>query len=337
MRDETSRVLSQTALSVAYLIGIDEAGYGPNLGPLVIGGTVWHLDDRHDDLDGIELYDLLKEAIARKPSRKHLAIADSKVVYGKRDDLSLLEEAVLATGDHLAHVHPIWDGCCEPDLGDAAPQDLAPWYLGWQHVCPLHAASDTVAERTTQFTSACQACGVSLSQVRSVFLTEKSYNERLARIGNKSTVLSHASLGLVRRLLEEIESPTPQAVRIVCDKHGGRDYYAGLLQHFFPETWWQIQEESRSVSRYFGEFGPLEVSIEFRSKGEGFLPTALASIYAKFHREVAMRAINAYWAKQIPGIAETAGYPVDAARFADETEASRKELKIPWETFWRLK
>lgn len=323
--------------SVAYLIGIDEAGYGPNIGPLVIGGTVWQLDDRHTDLAEVELYDLLKDAIARKPSRKHLAIADSKVVYGKRDDLSLLEEAVLATGNHLRHVHPIWHGCCEPDLTDDLPQELAPWYVVWEHTSHLHAARETIAERTSQFTDTCKTNGISLTQVRSVFLTESAYNERLARIGNKSTVLSHASLGLVRRLLEGIEAKTPQAVRIVCDKHGGRDYYAGLLQHFFPETWWQIQEESRGVSRYYGEIGPLEVSIEFRSKGEGFLPTALASIYAKFHREVAMRAINAYWGKLIPGIAETAGYPVDAARFAKETEACRKELKIPWETFWRLK
>ncbi len=322
---------------MAYLIGIDEAGYGPNIGPLVIGGTVWRLDERYTDLASIELYDLLKEAIARKPGRTQLAIADSKVVYGKREDLSLLEEAVLATGDHLAHVHPIWHDGCEPDLGDALPEELAPWYTTWQHTSPMHAAQEMVSERTTQFQSACQACGVSLDQVRSVFLTEKTFNERLARIGNKSTVLSHASLGLVRRLLHEIDANSPEAVRIVCDKHGGRDYYAGLLQHFFPDTWWQIQEESRGVSRYTGEVGPLEVSIEFRSKGEAFLPTALASIYAKFHREVAMRAINSYWAKHVPGITATAGYPVDAVRFASETEASRKEQEIPWETFWRLK
>jgi len=322
---------------VAYLIGIDEAGYGPNIGPLVIGGTVWRVDDPVADLAGIELYDLLKDAVARKPSRKHLAIADSKVVYGKREDLSLLEEAVLATGACLSHVHPIWHSGCEPDLGDAAPHDLAPWYVEWEPTGPLNAAEETIAQQTAQFASVCQANGVSLTQVRSVFLTEKAYNERLTRIGNKGTVLSHASLGLVRRLLAEIEATSPQAVRIVCDKHGGRDYYVGLLQHFFPETWWQIEEESRGVSRYAGEMGQLEVSIEFRSKGEGFLPTALASIYAKFHREIAMRAINAYWSKRVPGIAPTAGYPVDAARFAKETEACRNQQKIPWETFWRLK
>ena len=30
---------------MTYLIGTDEAGYGPNLGPLVISATVWRVPD----------------------------------------------------------------------------------------------------------------------------------------------------------------------------------------------------------------------------------------------------------------------------------------------------
>ncbi|MHC2069529.1 hypothetical protein ACYFX5_18815 [Bremerella sp. T1] len=322
---------------MAYLIGVDEAGYGPNIGPLVIGGTVWQLDQRHDDLDQVELYDLLQKAVARKPSKTHLAIADSKAVYGKRNDLSLLEEAVFASAAKLTSTMPIWRGCCEPDLEEDAASDLAPWYEDWNPTFPLQAIADRLESRATLFQQACEEAGIGLTDVRCVFLTEKAYNKRLTRIGNKSTVLSHASLGLLRKLLQSIDDGHPQAVRIVCDKHGGRDYYAGLLQHFFPDAWWKILEESRGVSRYFGEVGPLEVTIEFRSKGEGFLPTALASLFAKYHREVAMKAINRYWAAEVPGIAETAGYPVDAARFAQDTEERRKQLKIEWETFWRLK
>ena len=31
------------------VIGIDEAGYGPNLGPLVIGGSSWQIDQLQSD------------------------------------------------------------------------------------------------------------------------------------------------------------------------------------------------------------------------------------------------------------------------------------------------
>ncbi|MBI1248939.1 hypothetical protein GC197_13995 [bacterium] len=322
---------------MAFLLGVDEAGYGPNLGPLVIAGTLWQIDDSHDDLAQVDLYDHLGDAVARKPKSDRLAIADSKVIYGKRNDLSLLEEAVLATGSHLKSVIPIWQAVCEPDLTDQPRTKHAPWYHQRKHASPRHASSERIAEQQERFTAACEADSVRLVDVCVVFLTEARFNERLSAIGNKSTVLSHASLGLVRRLLQSIPTEPTQAVRIVCDKHGGRDYYAGLLQHFFPDAWWQIQEESRSVSRYEADVDSHEITIEFRSKGEGFLPTALASIYAKFHREVAMLAINQFWAKHIPGIQETAGYPVDAARFAIDTERQRAELKIPWEMFWRLK
>ncbi len=32
-----------------FVIGTDEAGYGPNLGPLVISATLWETPDELDD------------------------------------------------------------------------------------------------------------------------------------------------------------------------------------------------------------------------------------------------------------------------------------------------
>lgn len=322
---------------MAYLIGADEAGYGPNLGPLVIGGTLWRIEDPGDDLAALDLYRRLRKAVANKPEPKHLAIADSKVIYAKRKDLSLLEEAVLATADPARNQFPIWRGRCEWDLQDEAIGRHAPWYDSWQHASPLQADVDIVARRRASWDEACQDEGVTLADVRCMFLTAKRFNARLATCGNKSTLLSQATLGLLRHLLESIPPGESHSVRVVCDKHGGRDYYLGLLQHFFPDAWWQILSESKLVSRYSAELGPLDVTIEFRSKGESFLPTALSSIYAKFHREVAMMSFNQYWATHVPGINETAGYPLDAKRFATETEHARNALAIPWEMFWRLK
>lgn len=322
---------------MAYLIGVDEAGYGPNLGPLVIGGTLWRIEEPGDDLASLDLYQRLAKAIANKPGPKYLAIADSKVIYAKRKDLSLLEEAVLATCDVSKHALPIWHGRCEVDIEDERVGQHAPWYAGWDRPFPVHTTDEIVTGRRDAFATTCEEEAVSLADVQCMFLTAQRFNARLANCDNKSTVLSQATMGLVLRLLQSIPIGESHVIRIVCDKHGGRDYYLGLLQHFFPDAWWQPLEESKAVSRYTAGLNSHQVTIEFRSKGEGFLPTALASIYAKFHREVAMLAFNRYWGTHVPGIAETAGYPVDAKRFAVETESAREKLQIPWEMFWRLK
>ena len=322
---------------MAYLIGVDEAGYGPNLGPLVIAGTCWRMDDAQTDLATVDLYKVLSKVVSLKASARRLAIADSKVLYNGRQNFPLLEEAVLATGVALAHKLPIWQGECEPDLTNPVSAELAPWYEGWTECFPLHTDGKLVEKRYQKLAAECDGRGVSLANVCSVFLTAKAFNNRLAQLGNKSTVLSHATLGLVRRLLDDCDRNEPHRVRIVCDKHGGRDYYLGVLQHFFPDIWWQTQMESRSLSRYTGCLRNLCLTIEFQSKGEGYLPTALASIYAKFHREVAMKAFNAFWQKEVPGIRPTAGYPGDAIRFRQETERRRQELALPLESFWRMK
>ena len=64
--------------------GIDEAGYGPMLGPLCIGAATFILPDA-DPADGApDLWDLLSEAVCRKVSdkKKRIAINDSKVLKG---------------------------------------------------------------------------------------------------------------------------------------------------------------------------------------------------------------------------------------------------------------
>src|SRR5262249_14180033 len=87
--------------------------------------------------------------------------------------------------------------------------------------------------------------------------------------------------------------------------------------------------ESREQSRYRWR-GPKVPprEIRFSANGESEFPTALASIYAKFLRELAMRSFNAYWSQHIEGLRPTAGYAVDADRFLTDIEAARQRLGI---------
>jgi hypothetical protein len=107
------------------------------------------------------------------------------------------------------------------------------------------------------------------------------------------------------------------------------------LQSHFPDDWIETLHESRAVSRY--GWGPPEkrVTVKFRARGEAELPTALASMTAKYHRELAMRAFNEFWVKQVPGLRPTAGYPADAKRFKAAIADRQRTLGIDDRDLWR--
>ena len=82
---------------------------------------------------------------------------------------------------------------------------------------------------------------------------------------------------------------------------------------------------------------PEERRIEFRfqPKGERHLPTALASMTAKYLRELAMRPFNRFWQEQVPGLRATAGYPVDSRRFFEEIRPAKERMQLADAVVWR--
>ena len=71
-------------------IGTDEAGLGPNLGPLVVSASAWDLPTKPATVD---LYSALSAAVDRDSSVNgtRLWIADSKRVYCPGKGLAVLE------------------------------------------------------------------------------------------------------------------------------------------------------------------------------------------------------------------------------------------------------
>ena len=73
--------LSSHFFPMPFLLGTDEAGYGPNLGPLVISASLWEVPE---GVRGDELYERLQTVIAPAAARsakaagQRVAIADSK-------------------------------------------------------------------------------------------------------------------------------------------------------------------------------------------------------------------------------------------------------------------
>jgi len=343
------------------MIGIDEAGYGPNLGPLAVAATVWRVEGSGfgdqkvsggrsgrslgvgvlaPSAAGVDLYELLSSVVSVTPEDDRLAIADSKLLYKPGGGLRLLERGVLAA-------KTIANGVATARWEDLfADWDTAslPWYTGYDCALPLNAKREEISELVDRFATTCGLEGIQLVDVRTRLVFPREFNDLTDHYGTKGAALSHVSIGLLRSALEgraagaaaaNFRSLATEPCFVTCDKHGGRNRYGALLQHHFPEDWIETLEESRPASRY--SWGPPEsqVTVTFRTKGEAELPTALASMNAKYHRELAMRAFNDYWTKQIPGLRPTAGYPQDAKRFKKAIAARQRELGIDDRDLWR--
>ncbi|HEY1601069.1 MAG TPA: hypothetical protein VGG64_15810 [Pirellulales bacterium] len=324
-----------------YLIGTDEAGYGPPLGPLVVAATVWELPEEECDPIDVDLYDRLRTCIAARVRRgtktppRRLAIADSKALYNRSQGIGELEQGVLAALAQLGGTpetwHNVWDALCPQGSADG---DAVPWHADYEARLPLAASSTEVERLAGKLRRGCERAGIRLRAVGARAVFPEQFNDLILQYGNKSDALSAVSL----ELLSEMMVPLAGArVSVICDKHGGRNHYAPLVQHYFPEWFVEVRREGALESRY--SFGPeaKRATISFRCRAEQAVPVALASMTAKYLRELAMRAFNDYWCRHLPELRPTAGYSQDARRFKKQIATLQTTLGIDDRILWRTR
>jgi hypothetical protein len=287
-------------------------------------------------------WDWLKGHVRRchEPDDGRLLIDDSKKVYAAAHGFARLEAAVYAAfrptectvGRFVADHTP--NGCPDDLRQEAWYNPAEPWPVGGENPFRQPAVdawfSGPVVQRVRMYNAA-------------VLLTPPPrFNRLVAEHGSKGTVLA---LGLTT-LLRDVHrlgncgivghADTP--VHVLCDKLGGRNFYAPLLQAAYPDGWVIAEKESAAESRYRVMNLGREVTVTFRPRADAdSVPVALASMLAKYLREVCMRQFNAFWAAHVPGIRPTAGYPVDAKRFYAEIRPAMERLGIPPEAVWRYK
>ncbi len=350
------------------LIGMDEAGYGPNFGPLAVAATVWHVADevseyrerrlasaatpnvavaaspkhtrtkKKSSTDPIDLYCLLRNIVAKSANERRIAIADSKVLYSPGLGLRQLERGLHAVLLSMRQSISTWSAIlyyCGADP-DGHHKSVC-WPDGFDCSLPVDAAADELARLGSRFTRACAAASVRPLFIRARLVFPAQFNDLVERYGSKGAALSHVTVGLLREVMDMVayDPSVPPPIYALCDKHGGRNFYTALLQHHFSEHWIEPAFESHAESRY--EWGPSEsrIRVTFRMQGERFLPTALASMTAKYLRELAMRAFNEFWCARVEDLRPTAGYPKDSHRFRKDIRATQRKLGIDDHMIWR--
>jgi hypothetical protein len=318
--------------AMTWILGVDEAGYGPNLGPLTMAAVVC---EAPEDLAGADLWDALAPAVRKSGGDDdRLIIDDSKAVYAGASSVAPLERGVLATlwrrwrdattlGDFVAPT-------CTDSLDDLRAET---WYTGTTTI-PSAVTADDLKREANRFDEASRNAQVRRWSVRGVALPAARFNSICDDTDSKGAVLAHALGRLLARFHDAL--PDAEPLCIFVDKHGGRNSYAAMIQDALPGGMVVAEEEGplRSVYRVVGLSRPIRLTIQPRADAEHF-SVALASMTAKYLRELFMLEFNRFWIDKVPGLKPTAGYPGDAARYMDAIRPAAEKLGIAETAIWR--
>jgi hypothetical protein len=317
-----------------WLVGIDEAGYGPNLGPLVLSSVAVQVPT-----DGAPLAERLRPAIRRacEEDDGRLLLDDSKQVYAARNGLAKLERGVLSVlAAHAAsttwsladYLHHFAVGTSGADL--AAEH----WYDGHEKL-PVAIDQDDWLLHSGRLAEACDGAGVAWGPARTVVMTPPRFNALLGTWCNKAAVEATAVTTLLQQTLT---LPGDDPVLIAVDRLGGRTHYAAIIQTAFCDGWVQTLTERADGCRYAVLGLERELHLYFAPRAETeHLTVAVASMACKYLREVCMRQFNRYWQARVPGLEPTAGYPGDAARYFSQIDGAVRQLGLCADQVWRRK
>ena len=310
--------------------GIDEAGYGPLLGPLVVGCCAFDIGPLDDRLPIPCLWKRLSHLVSknRLASGRKLHINDSKLVYSPSNGLKELERSILSVlcafsqmpqnlSDLLEHI--------AAHVLDELP--VYPWYQSAEiESFPIEQAALPI-----QLFANALKMEMERSQTRCVYLSarivlERRLNQLIGATRNKATVLFSTTAIHLDHLLSTYGNGP---LTIFCDRQGGREHYGSLLRLMFDRWSLEVLREQDGHSDYRLRNGSNSVRIIFREKAETLcMSVALASMLSKYLREALMRRFNSFWARYLPEVAPTAGYYGDGTRFLRDIEPTRRQLGI---------
>jgi len=315
--------------------GIDEAGYGPLFGPLVVGRCVLTIPKLAAYPEGgpPDLWSRLGKAVARtlREARGRIVVNDSKKLTTKAAGIKHLETGCLSFAG----------------LGDSEPGDVGAWldWVGESHhrteaVLPWYAAGEgspwqalpeagtagELAIARVMLRRTCERIGVGLGSLGAAVVYEDQFNREVAQTHSKAAV---SFTRVAAHLLHVWEAHGQDHPLCVVDRQGGRTSYRELLAMSFPGAMLAIEEETSQRSAYTLRTGARAMSVVFQVEAEAaHMPVALASMTAKYTRELLMHRFSAWFTQRCPDVLPTKGYGSDGKRFWQEVRPRLGELGI---------
>lgn len=307
------------------LVGIDEAGFGPILGPLVVSSSTFSLP--HNLLTS-DLWQILNKSVSdrRKRLAGRLLIADSKKVYSKSIGIKHLERTVLTAlkcldkePATLTALLELFCPSCLERLSDY------PWY---QDIRDYSLSIDTADKEIASVVLADDLAsnGIELLDLKSCCLDVAYYNKMVAAVKNKANVLFSATCSLIKSAYDNFADDDLQ---IIVDRQGGRVHYRKNLQRMFGDMELKIICESPATSSYELQAGGKAMRMHFVVGADGrFLPVSLASMVSKYLRELLIGSLNRYFIGFSDDLKPTAGYWKDGLRFIEDIKTNLPHVQF---------
>ena len=319
---------------MAVLVGIDEAGFGPILGPLVVSSSAFSLP--HDLLKA-DLWQVLRKSLGdtRKRLAGRLLVADSKKAYSKSIGIKHLERTVLTALQCLGK---------EPTTLTELAELLCPTCLErwsdypWYEDVGSHRLSADGADRaiaSAVLADDLTSNAMELLALESCCLDVAYYNRMVAAVKNKANVLFTATSRLIKTAYDNFGGDD---LHIVVDRQGGRVHYRKVLQRMFGEMELKILRESPATSSYELRANGKAMRLHFVVGADGrFLPVSLASMTSKYLRELLIQNINRYFNGFGADLKPTAGYWKDGLRFIEDIKTNLPDVRFDSEQLIRCR